>query len=72
MLHLDLEDAIVYTYIDCFQLHRRLKSQANLISRQDHAGDMLNLKQFMRIKSRGTRCKYSFKSTYVEVVSSTI
>jgi hypothetical protein len=61
VLHLDLEDALVYSCIDCLELHKRHIRQASLLSRQGHDGVTLNWKQFMKINNNKTRCKYSFK-----------
>jgi hypothetical protein len=53
--------ALVSNCIDYLQLHRRPRSQANFMHRQDHDGVRLNWKQLMIINKRETRCKYSFK-----------
>ncbi len=44
MLHLDLEDFLVSNYINCLQLHRRPRSQANFLSKQGHDGVKLHWK----------------------------
>ncbi len=61
MLHLDLEETIVSSCINCLQLHRRPKSQASLLNRQGHNRVWLNWEQFTRIKKRRTKFKYFFK-----------
>jgi hypothetical protein len=50
MLHLDLEDFLVSSCIDCFQLRKRPKSQANFLSRQGHDEVKLHWKQSTRIE----------------------